>query len=189
LNCCGVIITTNHKTDGIYLPSDDRRHYVAWSDLTTEDFGDEYWQSLYCWYEQDRNRNVAAYLGAFDLSGFNCKAPPPKTAAFWEIVDASRAPEDAELADVLDQLSQPTTVTLMQIIHRAPVEFGDWLRDRRNSRLIPHRLEECGYVVVRNRRAKDGLWKVDGKRQVIYAKADQPLHQRYEMAAQRARSA
>src|SRR5262249_3505100 len=24
VNCCGVIITTNHKTDGIYLPADDR---------------------------------------------------------------------------------------------------------------------------------------------------------------------
>ena len=31
LNCCGVIITTNHKTDGIFLPADDRRHFVAWS--------------------------------------------------------------------------------------------------------------------------------------------------------------
>ena len=25
LNCTGVIITSNHKTDGIYLPDDDRR--------------------------------------------------------------------------------------------------------------------------------------------------------------------
>ena len=32
-NCCGVVIATNYKTDGIYLPSDDRRHYVAWSEL------------------------------------------------------------------------------------------------------------------------------------------------------------
>jgi len=32
-NVCGVIITTNHKADGIYLPEDDRRHYVAWSDI------------------------------------------------------------------------------------------------------------------------------------------------------------
>ena len=32
-NCCAVIITTNHKTDGMFLPADDRRHYVAWSDL------------------------------------------------------------------------------------------------------------------------------------------------------------
>jgi len=38
LNVCGVVITTNHKTDGIYLPADDRRHYVAWSDLAKEDF-------------------------------------------------------------------------------------------------------------------------------------------------------
>ena len=38
LNCCGVIITTNHKADGIYLPADDRRHFVAWSELTKEDF-------------------------------------------------------------------------------------------------------------------------------------------------------
>jgi hypothetical protein len=30
-NCLGFIITTNYKTDGIYLPADDRRHYVAWS--------------------------------------------------------------------------------------------------------------------------------------------------------------
>ena len=29
MNCCGVIIGTNYKTTGIYLPSDDRRHFVA----------------------------------------------------------------------------------------------------------------------------------------------------------------
>ena len=39
-NCLGLIITTNHKTDGIYLPADDRRHYVAWSLRTKEDFPD-----------------------------------------------------------------------------------------------------------------------------------------------------
>lgn len=26
INCCDVIITTNHKADGIFLPADDRRH-------------------------------------------------------------------------------------------------------------------------------------------------------------------
>jgi hypothetical protein len=34
INCCGLIVTTNHKADGIYLPADDRRHFLAWSDLT-----------------------------------------------------------------------------------------------------------------------------------------------------------
>ena len=44
---CGVIITTNYKTDGIYLPSDDRRHYVAWSELTKDDFDEAYWNTLW----------------------------------------------------------------------------------------------------------------------------------------------
>ena len=49
-NLCGVIITTNHKTDGIFLPADDRRHYVAWSDLTKDDFETDYWTKLWSWY-------------------------------------------------------------------------------------------------------------------------------------------
>ena len=46
---------------------------------------------------------------------FDPKAPPPKTPAFWDIVDANRAPEDAELADVLDKLGNPDATTLIQI--------------------------------------------------------------------------
>src|SRR5262245_16088454 len=38
LNCCGVVITTNYKTDGIYLPPDDRRHFLAWSERTKAHF-------------------------------------------------------------------------------------------------------------------------------------------------------
>jgi hypothetical protein len=50
-------------------------------------------------------------------------------------------------------------------------EFGNWLADRRNNRVIAHRLESCGYVSVRNPDAKvDGLWKVDGRRQVAYCR-------------------
>jgi Family of unknown function (DUF5906) len=95
LNCCGVIITTNHKTDGIYLPADDRRHYVAWSELTKEDFEPAYWTGLYAWYDNGGDQHVAAYLDGLDLSEFDSKAPPPKTAAFWEIVDAHRKTESS----------------------------------------------------------------------------------------------
>jgi hypothetical protein len=41
-NCCGVTITTNHKTDGLFLPTDDRRHLVEWSERVKEDFPDGY---------------------------------------------------------------------------------------------------------------------------------------------------
>ena len=147
-NVTGVIITTNHKTDGIYLPADDRRHFVAWSDLDKEDFDLSYWQRLWAWYGSGGDRHVAAYLAELDLSGFDPKAPPPKTQAFWEIVDASRAPEDAEMADAIDALGSPDAVTLAQIITHAEADFVIWLRDRKNARRIPHRLEACGYVAV-----------------------------------------
>src|SRR4030095_2040344 len=51
-NVCGLVITTNHKTDGLHLPADDRRHYVTWSDRTKDDavFGNGYWNRLYRWY-------------------------------------------------------------------------------------------------------------------------------------------
>ena len=47
-NVCGVIITTNHETDGIYLPADDRRHYVAWSTRKPADFDKELLEQAVC---------------------------------------------------------------------------------------------------------------------------------------------
>ncbi|WP_271577965.1 primase-helicase family protein [Bradyrhizobium sp. CCBAU 11361] len=180
-NVCGVLITTNHKTDGIYLSADDRRHYVAWSDLVKEDFSAEYWTELWRWYDDGGDRDVAAWLASIDLTAFNPKAPPPKTEAFWAIVDASRAPEDAELADVLDRLGNPDAVTLVQVQAMASDGFEIWLGDRKNRRQIPHRFEQCGYVVVRNN-TRDGLWVINRRRQVIYARANLPLRDRLAAA-------
>jgi len=74
------------------------------------------------------------------------------------------------------------------VISRSSESFADWLQDRRNSRRIPHRLEDCGYVAVRNNHAKDGLWKVAGKRQAIYGKTSMTTRDRI-IAAQRAAGA
>lgn len=74
-NCVGVIITTNHKADGIYLPADDRRHFVAWSSLSKEAFDVQYWQTLWRWYREGGTRDVAAYLSELDLTSFDPKAP------------------------------------------------------------------------------------------------------------------
>jgi Family of unknown function (DUF5906) len=184
LNCCGVVITTNHKSDGIYLPADDRRHFVAWSNLTKESFVADYWVALWNWYHNSGGiQHVAAYLAELDLTEFDPKAPPPKTPAFWDIVDASRAPEDAELADTLDTLGSPDAATLDQIRNVAAGDFGQWLADRKNRRAIPHRLEQCGYVPVRNDTAKDGLWKLGNKRQVVYAKAELPFRDQHAAAS------
>jgi Family of unknown function (DUF5906) len=169
-NVCGVIITSNHKTDGLYLPADDRRHFVAWSELTKEDFTPEYWNGLWRWYESGGFGHVAAYLATLDLSAFDPKAPPPKTEAFWDIVGANRTYEDAELADIIDRLGDPSALTIDRIAVAADNGLADWLRDRKSRRQIPHRLEQCDYVPVRNTYAKDGLWKLNDRRQAIYAK-------------------
>jgi hypothetical protein len=183
-----VIITTNHKTDGIYLPADDRRHYVAWSDATKEDFTPDYWASLYRWYEDQGYRNVAAYLTQVDLAGFNAKAPPRTTLAFQAIINANRAPEDAELADALDEIAKGgrwvTAVTIPMLVAAATGDFLPWLQDRKNRRVIPYRLEGAGYVQVPNDAAQDGLWKISGKRQVIYARNDLSAADRLKAARQ-----
>ena len=152
-NLCGVVLTTNH-TDGIFLPPDDRRHYVAWSDCVKEDFPEKYWQTIHSWYAEGGSNNVAAYLKAYDLANFSAKAPPKQTEAWRRIVDAGRAPEDAELADAPDLLGtgeganlvRPDAFTLSQLTAKVSGSFYDWLTDRRNRRTIPHRIEAAGYV-------------------------------------------
>jgi len=184
VNVCGVIITTNHKTDGVYLPADDRRHYVAWSDCQKTDFGPDYFPDIYKWYESGGYDNVAAYLRQYDISKFDPKAPPPKTPAFWAIVSANRVPEDAELADALDRLVNPKAVTLAAIIAvcgKDKNDFEEWLRDRRNNRKIQHRMESCGYVGIDNPDAQDHLWRIGGRRQVIYVRKE--LNSREQMVA------
>jgi hypothetical protein len=182
MNVCGVIITTNHKSDGIYLPADDRRHFVAWSERTKEEFPATYWNEIWRWYRDGGDRDVAAYLAQLNLVDFDPKAPPPKTQAFWDIVDANRAPEDAELADVLDKLGNPNAVTLQRIANEADTDFASWIRDRKNRRLIPHRLERCGYVPHRNPAANDGLWKVGDRRQAVYVKESLSMRDRIAAA-------
>jgi len=171
-NVCGVIITSNHKSDGIFLPADDRRHFVVWSNSTEKDFAEGYWSRLWGWYENGGTNHVAAYLHDFDIADFDPKAPPPKTAAWSDIVDAPRAPEDAELADALDRAGNPTVTTLAEVAANSSQGFSEFLQDRKNSRKIPHRFEACGYAPVRNGDAKDGLWKIGGRRQVVYARVE-----------------
>ena len=183
-NLCGVIITTNHKTNGIYLPADDRRHMVAWSELKQEDFAADYWTKLYRGTPTAATRTSPKTSTSIDLSDFDPKAPPPKTQAFWEIANANRAPEDAELPDGLDDLERPDVITLIDVVNRGDVlqpAFAEWLRDRRNRRSIPHRFEDCSYIVVSNPNDTEGRWKMSGVRNTIYGKAT--LTERDRLAA------
>lgn len=173
-NVMGVILTTNHKTNGIYLPLDDRRHYVAWSNATKDDFAEGYWRGLWDWLDAGGGEAVVGYLQGVDLSGFNPKAPPPKTEAFYAIVQANANPDDLTLAGLMlrEDGSKLPAVTLSMVIQAAvDAEESDLafaLSDTKNRRRVPHMMEKAGYVPVRNEYAADGLWKIDGRRQVVY---------------------
>jgi hypothetical protein len=187
-NVTGVIITTNHKISGIYLPENDRRTYVAWSRLTQADFNVAFWDGIWSWYLTGGGfGHVAAYLKQVDLRKFNPKAPPRKTEAFLDIVEAGLPQEDADFSEALNILEKPVAVTVAQIAAASPSNsFALWLEDRRNSRHIPHRLETCGYVAVRNPDGSHNRWryrvrKPDGTSQQfetpIYARKELTLPQ------------
>jgi hypothetical protein len=179
-NVCGVIVTSNHL-DGLFLPADDRRFYVAWTNLRKEDFEPAYWNTLYKWFENGGHECVAGYLASLDLSGFDAKGPPRKTPAWQRMANTSRAPEDAELADTLEKLGDPDAVTIEQVKSRAEISLLEYLREKRNSRNVSKRFEACGYVAADNPDAKDRLWRIAGKRQVVYAK--QTLTEKDQLAA------
>jgi hypothetical protein len=190
-NVLSLVVTTNHKTDGIYLPSDDRRHLVCWSDCLKEQFTAEFWTERWNWLlHKGGASHVAAYLAQRDLSGFNPSAVPRQTTAFFEIVHVSQAPEDAELADVLDSIEQdangdpkrPDVCSLLSILTAPNGATLEWLLDKKHRRSIPHRMERCGYLAFRNPDTADGLWRIDGKRQTLYVRTSLSPQQRAQAA-------
>ena len=197
-NVLGVVILTNHLLDGIFLKSTDRRHYVIWILVKAADFDEGYWAAYHKWCDEGGDRAVAAYLKAYDLSGFNPKAPPPRTEAWHQIVNANRAPQDSDLADVLDILGAdpvddtaaprlPSAVTLEQLA-RTATEAGDhdlagFLRDKSKGRALPHRMGAVGYTVVGNPSDKQGMWSINSKRVSVYALASLNLRDRLRAVA------
>jgi hypothetical protein len=61
-NVCGIIITSNYRTECLYLPADDRRHYVAWSDVRKEEFDKNFWDEYWKWFNGGGDQHIAAGL-------------------------------------------------------------------------------------------------------------------------------
>lgn len=182
VNVLGLIITTNHRTDCVYLPSDDRRHFVAWSDITKADFGANYWSSFWNWYLREGGLgDVAAYLRELDISTFDPKAPPPRTRAFEAIVHAGIPQEDGDFAGLLEVLGNPKALTISDLYLAACKEgmsdVAEFLDDRRQRARIPHALERVGYVSVLNPNAPKsrGRWKVGNRYVPIYVDKSLPV--------------
>ena len=60
----------------------------------------------------------------------------------------------------------------------------EWLRDQAKRKFASYRLSDCQYIAVRNPDAKDKLWKINGRRQIIYARQDLTPEQRTDAAVE-----
>ena len=188
VNVLAGIITTNHRTDGLYLPADDRRHFVLWSDATKEDpdFAGDYWKNLWGWYYGEGGiENVAAFLKARDLSRLRSESSrPSRRPPFgrWSITRARRRRPSFRMS--LRDWAGRTPSRLSKSSTRRPATYRRLAeRAQEPARSIPHKFDRCGYIALRNDGSKDGRWKVGGKNRVIYVRAELSGKEQYEAAA------
>jgi hypothetical protein len=176
LNVVGVIITTNHKVSGLFLPADDRRHFVAWSVREQAQFDADYWAKYWGRMESGGATAVAAHLRSLDLTKFNPKAPPERTQAFWEMVNAMRSEDESDMADAVESLGYPKALTVSCIVARARrldcYDLMRFLQERKNARLVALRLESCGCRRLANPHDKRGRWQIGEQRTGVYVRKE-----------------
>ena len=80
-----------------------------------------------------RLAHVAAFLAEPRYLSLRPKSAAAEDLGFLGIVDANRAPENAELADLIEALNHPKAITIAQMTTVADGEFGMWIRDERTA--------------------------------------------------------
>jgi hypothetical protein len=189
-NVMGIVITSNHKLSALYLDPDDRRHYVAWS--TAERPPASYFDSLWDWMKDGGKSAVVGYLQRIDLSGFDPKAPPPKTEAWHQIVAAYVNPDETALSEAIEDAdgNRIAIATVREIVAavqlRGDFNLATSLQEKRNARKIPQILDRIGYEALRNPNSKDGRWRLGGQqKETLYADRSLPLADRIRLANER----
>lgn len=152
INVLRVFITTNDWM-AMFIPPEDRRMFIMHSNLPQRWHEAEgkpaYFERLFEWFAEGGAANVAAWLGARDLSGFNPKAQVERTAG-WEAVATSWGEPDDAIMQALELLGKPPIVfgsELLAVSFDGAEEIAGVLK---SPRKITHRMNRAGYVVVKN---------------------------------------
>ena len=153
---------TTRRTASI-LPADDRRHYVAWSDLTQGRLRRRVTgTSSGAGTRAAARCDVAAYLAELDLSRLRPEGAAAEDAGLLGHRRCQPRAGGCRARRRPRPLGNPDATTLIRIANEAAGDFETWIKDRKNRRAIPHRLEKCGYVPVRNDRRR---WALEDQRQ------------------------
>lgn len=172
-NVMRLILTTNHQVDGLYMDPQDRRHYCAWSDAPKMTEAEA--NAMYAWYETGGGLDaVAYYLRTLDLSGFNPKAAPPRTAWWHQLVSGGQSAEEEKFSDALDKLGRPEWTTLTAVAGSGGPDLTNWTQDPRNRRKVERELVKSGYQRLPNDGDKRGRWSFNSAQVVVYRRSDVP---------------
>jgi hypothetical protein len=145
-NVMRLFLTTNNIT-AMYINANDRRFAILHSSLKTDWQPASYFTALADWLNNaGGNIEIARWLFARDLSQFEPKRRPLKTAGWQAVVDTWSAPDDA-LAKALDILKAPDAF----FVYEAANIFD--LKDElatltRFPRKLSHRAQQSGYYVL-----------------------------------------
>ena len=169
---CGVIITTNHLTNGIYISQDDRRYDVI-DAATMQEMGfrddkdkRDYFTGLWEWFLGDGAKHVAALLNERVIDNFSPSGGQRKTTAQQMVISAGMS-IDEWLDDALEEMGRPLFFRGDSITAIATNQ-GEKEMDVR--RKLTNSAARLGYQVLKNSSEKDGRWKIAGKKRRIYIK-------------------
>jgi hypothetical protein len=173
---CGVIITSNHLANGIYIPEDDRRYDVidcaTMQDmgLTEEDARREYFSELWAWFYAGGATHIAAYLHERDISGFSAANGQRKTDAHKTVV-AGGMHGDQWLDDIIDELGYPKSIRSDWILTKA-IANGE--KESDIKRKLANSMSRSGYQMHRDPQRRDGRWKIGNKLVTVFCKTGTP---------------
>lgn len=173
---CGVILTTNHLADGIYIPQDDRRYDViqcatlAEMGLAGESARREYFTDLWDWFREGGANHVAAYLHEKDISSFSPDNGQRKTDAHATII-AGGMGTDEWLDDILSGMKYPEAVRSDWLTTMA-IAAGEKEGSVRGK--LSKAIGRLGYQMLRSKNNRDGRWRIGKKKVVVYVKPGLP---------------
>jgi hypothetical protein len=92
--------------------------------------------AMWAWYEAGGLEAVAYYLRTLDLTGFNPKAPPLRTAWWHQLVAGGASQEEDRFSDALDKLQRPEWTTIAAVGSAGGPDLTNWMASPGNNRKL-----------------------------------------------------
>lgn len=162
---CGVIITTNHLSTGLYIPDDDRRYDVI-DCATRREMGivtlndrRDYFDKLWGWYEEENGAaSIYAALLERDISKFSASTGQRSTAAHKELIQVGMV-HDQWCIDAIDLLKRDDLIRA-DALWAATQQVDPEMARKKFNGSAQHSLRRLGYHRLINPNIRDGRWRL-----------------------------